>query len=160
MCLNWGKNYDWGLLVLSFMESAIPTNWYCLAYIVWSVSWWSLICKLWIQDISHCLIKKNQFQPVATFLAAFCWSVNCMSWTSVNYKKYFRHFQEFKRYLYLWLFKLLSFKESSILTIKYIFRFFWYLNCTKLVCKVYISIRTILHFWKVLILAVFYSGIF
>ena len=57
-------------------------------------------------------------------------------------------------------FKLFSIKKSSILTIKYVFSFSWYLNCTSLVCKMYISIPTIFNFWAVLIFEVFYSGIF
>ena len=48
VCLNWGKIYVPELLVLSFMESAIPTNWYLLAYFVWSANCSSLICILWI----------------------------------------------------------------------------------------------------------------
>ena len=43
-------------------------------------------------------------------------------------------------------FNLFSYKEGSMLTIKYIFSFFWSLNCASLVCKLYNSIRTILDF--------------
>ena len=49
-------------------------------------------------------------------------------------------------------------KESSILTIKYVLTFFWSLNC--LVFKLYISVWIILDFLAVLILEVFYGGIF
>ena len=154
------QDYVWGLLILSFIETAVPTNWYFLAFFVWSVNYSSMICKLWIQDISHCLIQKNQFQLVATFLATFCWSINCISWMSLNYKTYFRHFQKLKHCSHLRSFNLFSFKESSILTIKYVFSFFWSLKFTSQVCKLYILIRTILYFWAVLILEVFYSEIF
>ena len=160
MCLKLGNIYVWGLLVLSFMESAIPTNWYFLAFFVWSVSYSSLICKLWIQNISHCLIQKNQFQSVTTFLGNLCCSMNSMSWMSLNYKTYFRHLQKLKHYLYLPPFNLFSFNESSVLTINYVFSFFWSLKCTSLVWKLHISIRAILYFWAVLILQIFYGGIF
>ena len=68
---------------------------------------------------------------------------------------YFRHAQNLKRYLYLRPFNTYSCTKSSILAIKYAFSFFWSLNCTSLVCKLYISIRFILDFWAVLILDVF-----
>ena len=80
------------------------------------------------------------------FLATFCWSINCMSLMSLNYKTHFRHFQKLKHFLYLRPFNYFSFKESSILTTEYVFGFFWYLNCTSLVCKLCISIRTVLDF--------------
>ena len=67
----------------------------------------------------------------------------------------FRHFQKLKHYFYLRLFNVFSFKESSILTIKYNFSFFWSLNCTNLVCMFCFSIWTILGFWAVLILEIF-----
>ena len=51
-------------------------------------------------------------------------------------------------------------KESSVPTIKYALSFFWSLNYASLVYKLYISIRTVLDFWAVLILEVFYDGIF
>ena len=44
--------------------------------------------------------------------------------------------------------------------VKYVFSFFWSLNCTSLVCKLYISIQLISDFWAVLILERFYSCIF
>ena len=78
----------------------------------------------------------------------------------LNYKTNFRHFQKLKQYLYLRSFNLFSFKESSILTINYVFSFFWTLNCISLVWKLFISIRTILDFSAMLKLDVFYSGIF
>ena len=49
---------------------------------------------------------------------------------SLNYKTYFRHAQKLfykvfiKYFLYLRPFNVFSFKESSILTIKYVFSFF------------------------------------
>ena len=94
------------------------------------------------------------------FIATFCWSINCMSSISLNYKTYSRHFHKLKYYLHLQLFNLFSFKESSSLSIKHDFRFFWSLNYTSLVCRLYVSIWTILDFWAVFILEVFYSGIF
>ena len=103
---------------------------------------------------------ENQFQPVASFLATFCWSINCMSWMCLNCKRYFRHFQKLKHHLYLRLINLFSYKESSILTINYVFSFSWSLNCTSLDWKLSISIRKILGFWAVLILEVFYCPIF
>ena len=80
------------------------------------------------------------------FLATFCWSINCMSLMSLNYKTHFRRFQKLMHFLYLGTFNYFSFKESPILTIEYVFSFFWYLNCTSLVCKLCISIRTVLDF--------------
>ena len=100
---------------------------------------------------------EKSISTIATIFANFCCSINCMSWMSLNYKTYFRHFKRLKHYLYLQSFSnLFSFKESSILTIKYILIFLWSLNCTSLVCKLYMSIRTILDFWAVLILEVFW----
>ena len=97
---------------------------------------------------------------VCDFLAMSCGSVNYKSWKPLNYKTYSRLFQDFKHYLYLCPFNLFSFKESSILTIKYVFSFFWYLNCTRLVCKLYLSIRSILDYWAVLMFETFYSDTF
>ena len=96
-------------------------------------------------------------------LATFCLSLNCVTWMSLNYKKkkkQISHVWKFKRYLCLRPFNAFSFSESSILTIKYVFSFFWSLNFTSLVCKLYISIRFILDFWAVLILENFFSCIF
>ena len=49
---------------------------------------------------------------------------------SLNYKTYFRYVQKLKYYLNLRPIKVCLFKESSILTIKYVFSFFlvfkWY----------------------------------
>ena len=172
MYLNWGKIYVWGLLVLSFMESPISTNWYFLAFFVWSVNYSRLTCKLWIlfwtfRDMWTLLKYYRIFGTVlyrktgSHCLATFCWSINCITWMSLDYKKtYFRHVQKFKHYLYLRPFNAFSFTESSMLTIKHVFSFFWSLNSTSLVCKLYISIRFILAFWAVLILEVFYSCIF
>ena len=58
------------------------------------------------------------------------------------------------------LFNVFSFRASSILNIKYAFSFFWSLNCTMLVCKLYISIQIALGFWSLLTLEVFHNGIF
>ena len=103
-----------------------------------------------ISTTSHCL-------------ATFCWSTNCIIWMSLNYKRtYFRHVQKCERYLYLKPFNAFSFTESSVLvlTIKHIFSFFWFSNCTSLVSKLYISIQFILDFWAVLMLETFYRCIF
>ena len=43
MHLNWDNIYNWGLLVMSFTESPIPTN-RCFLALFYS----SLTCKLWI----------------------------------------------------------------------------------------------------------------
>ena len=75
-------------------------------------------------------------------------------------KTYFRHVQKLKRYLYLRPFNAFSFTESSVLSIKHIFSFFWSLNCTSLVSKLYMSIQFILDFRAVLMLEIFYSCIF
>ena len=48
MCLNWGNIYVWGRLVWPFMESAVPSNWYFLAFFAWPVNCSSLIYKLLI----------------------------------------------------------------------------------------------------------------
>ena len=57
---------------------------------------------------------------------------------SLNYKTYFKNFQKLKHYLYLQQFNLFSFKESSILTIKYVFQLF-------LVFKMYKSGLQVIH---------------
>ena len=57
---------------------------------------------------------------------------------SLNYKTYFRHVQKLKYYLYLRHFNVVSFKESLILTIKYVFSFF-------LVFKLYKSGLQVIH---------------
>ena len=75
-------------------------------------------------------------------------------------KKYFRHAQKLKNDLYLKHFNTFSFTESLILTIKHIFSFLLSLNCTVLVCKLYISIRFILDFRAVLIFGVFIVAYF
>ena len=147
------------------------------SFFVWPVNCSSLICKLWIlfwtfeltvQDV--CLnsivyfalfYTEKSISTVATFLATICCSINCMSWMTLNYKTYFRHSQRLKHHLNLQpLFNLFSFKESSILPIKYVFSLLWSLNYTGLICKLYISVGTILEFWEVLILEGFYIGIF
>ena len=76
-----------------------------------------------------------------------------MSWMSLNYKIYLD-----KHYLYLLPFNSFLFKESSIVTIKYVFSFFWSLNCTSLVCKLFI--QTILDFWAVFISEIFWIKTF
>ena len=163
MCLNWGKIYIWGLLVLSFTGSAIPTNWYFSAFFIWFVNYESYF---WHFEIcGRCLNSTRYFalsfigKLISTsspfFFATFCWSVNCMSWMSLNYKICFRHLKKLKNYLYLRPFYLFSFKDSSVLTIKDFFNFFWSLNCASLVCKLYVLIWTILDFWAVLILGLF-----
>ena len=99
-------------------------------------------------------------KPISTSSHFFSYFLLVNKLYESNYKTNFRHFQKLKQYLYLRSFNLFSFKESSILTIKYIFSFFWTLNCISLVWKLFISIRTILDFSAMLKLDVFYSGIF
>ena len=94
---NWGKVYIWWILVLSFMESSIPTfQYFFQLFFIWSVN-----CS------SH-------------FLVPFCWSVNCI-WVeplisemskSLNMDLYLRAFsiaiyRKFNLY-YLRLFRLFS----------------------------------------------------
>ena len=80
-----------------------------------------------------------------------------MGWMSLNYKIYLDK-SKLKHYLYLLPFNSFLFKESSIVTIKYVFSFFWSLNCTSLVCKLFI--QTILDFWAVFILEIFWIKTF
>ena len=71
------------------------------------------------------------------------------NWISLNYKKrYFRHTQKFKRYLYLRLFHAFSFMKSLIRTIKYVFSFLCSLNWS-LVCNLYFAVWFILDLWAV-----------
>ena len=57
---------------------------------------------------------------------------------SLNYKAYFRHVQKPKHYLCLRPFNVFPFRESSILTIKYVYSLF-------LVCKLCKSGFQIMH---------------
>ena len=136
MFLNWGKFYVWEFLVLSFMESAVLPNWYILPFFLQAVQVWSVNYEYRIFLLSS-LIQKNLFQSVATLLATLCWSINYMSWISLNYKTHFRHFQKLKHHLCLRPFNLFSIKKSSILTIKYDFSFFW--SCRQVLSASYTS---------------------
>ena len=121
---------------------------------VWSVNCSSLIIKLWILFWTfrgmwtvlkyYRMFRTVLYRKISFNWATFCWPTNC--WISLNYKAYFKHVQKLKHYLWFRPFNVFSFRESSILTINYVFSFFWCLNCTSLVCKLYISIRTILDF--------------
>ena len=167
MYLNWDNIYNWGLLVLSFRESPIPTNWYYIRFFIWSANYSSLTCKLWILFMTFrdmwtvlkyyrifvtVLYRKINFnrQPVVSyfFLVNKLYNLNVFKLQNL----YFRHVQKFTRDLYMRPFNESSFTESSVLTIKYVFSFFWSLSCTSLVCNLYILIRFILGFWAVLIL--------
>ena len=134
MYLNWDNIYNWGLLVLSFTESPISTNWYFLTFFVWSVNYPSLTCKLSIlfrtlRDMGTMLkyyrifgtvlyskINLNR-QPVFSYflLVNKLYNLNAFK---LPKKTYFRHVQKFKRYLHLRPFNAFSFTESSSLTIK------------------------------------------
>ena len=134
----------------------IGTNF--LAFVVWSVNLSSLICKLWsyfghFEICGQCLngtgylalcYIENSTSTGGHFLDTLCGSINCMSWMILNYEAYFRHFQKLKAFLYLRPFNLFSFKKSYILPIEYVFSFFRSVKCLSLVCKLYISIRTVL----------------
>ena len=91
---NWGITYIWQFLVLPFMESSLSTSRvFSNVFLVKSVNFWSLICKLdisvWMYPgfwdsayiIEFLLLpyKENLIPPVGHFLAAIYWSVNCMS---------------------------------------------------------------------------------
>ena len=107
-----------------------------LAFFVWFVncSFWSVNYESYFGHFEICgqfLYITGYFalyyiwKLISTgsrFLATFCWQINC--WVSLNYKVYFRHVQKLKNYLYLMPFNVFSFRESSILTIKYGFSFF------------------------------------
>ena len=142
-------------------------------FFFWSLNYSSLTCKLWIlfwtfrdmwtvlkyyRIFGTALHRKINFnrQPLFSYflLVNKLYNLNVFKLQ----KAYFRHVQKLKRYLYLRPFNAFSFTESSILTTKHVFSFFWSLNC--LVYKLYISIRFILDFLAVLILEVFYSWIF
>ena len=74
----------------------------------------------------------------------------------LNCKKHISDMPRTLSVIYIWgLLTRTKRTKSSILTIKYVFSFFWSLNCKSLVCKLYISIRFILDFWAVLILDVY-----
>ena len=98
------------------------------------------------------LYRKINFnrQPVVSyfFLVNKLYNLNVFKLQNL----YFRHVQKFARDLYMRPFNESSFTESSVLTVKYVFSFFWSLICTSLVCNLYILIRFILDFWAVLIL--------
>ena len=128
------------------------------SFFVWSLNYASLTCKLWIlfwtfRDMwvalkyyrisGTVLYRKINFNRQTLF--SYFFLVNNLNVFKLQ-KTYFKHVQKLKRYLYLRLFNAFSFTESSMLTIKHIFSFFWSLNCTSLVCKLYISIRFILDF--------------
>ena len=97
----------------------------------------SLTCKLWIlfwtfRDMWTLLKYYRIFGTVlyrktgSHCLATFCWSINCITWMSFHYKKtYFRHVQKLRHYLYLRPFNAFPYTESSMLTIKHVFSFFW-----------------------------------
>ena len=142
-------------------------------FFVWSLNYSSLTCKLWIlfwtfRDMWTVLKYYRIFGTDLHRKINFNWQPLFSYFLLVNklynlnvfklQKAYSRHVQKLKCYLYLRPFDALSFTESSMLTIKHVFSFFWSLNC--LVYKLYISIRFILHFWAVLTFEVFYSGIF
>ena len=154
MFLNWGKIYVWRLLVLQFIESAILTNWYLLAFLsslkivqVWAVNYESYFGHFEI--CGQCLNSTGYFTlphieksvSTSSYFLAFWWSIICMSLITLTYKAYFGHFQKLKHFLYL---RNIQF----------------YLLSTVLLWKLYISFRTILIFWVVLILEIFDSGIF
>ena len=120
------------------------------SFFVWSVSYSSLTCKLWIlfwtfRDMWTVLKYYRMFgtvlyrrinlnrQPLFSYflLVNKLYNLNVFRLE----KTYFRHVQKLKRYLYLRPFNAFSFKESSMLTIKHDFSFFWSLNCTSLVWK-------------------------
>ena len=99
---------------------------------VWSVNCSSLIIKLWILFWTfrgmwtvlkyYRMFRTVLYRKISFNWATFCWPTNC--WISLNYKAYFKHVQKLKHYLWFRPFNVFSFRESSILTINYVFSFF------------------------------------
>ena len=114
---------------------------------VWSVNCSSLIIKLWILFWTfwgmwtvlkyYRMFRTVLYRKISFNWATFCWPTNC--WISLNYKAYFKHVQKLKHYLCFRPFNVFSFRESSILTINYVFSFF-------LVFKLYKSGLQTIHF--------------
>ena len=90
------------------------------------------------------------------FIGYFCWLINCMSWMSyyfsyINCARYFRHVQKIKHCLCLKPYSVFIYGKLKSNYFFTFLAFFWSLNCASLVCRFFISFRTILYFWAVLI---------
>ena len=127
------------------MEIAISTNWYFLAFSLsslqivqaWSVNYESYfghfeICGQFL-DITGYFALSNIEKLISTGSHFFSYLF------LFYYKAYFRHVQKIRYYLCLRPFNMFSFRESSILIIKYVFRFFL------LVAKLYKTVLQIIH---------------
>ena len=118
MLRDWGKVYIWVILVLSFMESSIPTLQYLFKlFFIWSVN-----CS------SHFF---SPFLLVSKLYELSLWVIELISEMSsnVSINLYSRPFS-------------IAIYGKFCLCFLYYSDFFWSVNCTNLVCKLDIT------FWK------------
>ena len=124
---NWGKVYIWELLVLSFTQSSIPTFQYFFSFFY-------LVCKLFSSLFSH-------FSSVSKLCELNLWIMS--------------HIPEMSRSLnwkFYWNLLVLLFMQNLILTFSH---FFWSVNWTSLVHKLYLLFTVMLDLRVVLNLEVF-----
>ena len=117
MLRDWGKVYIWAILVLSFMESSIPTFQYLFKlFFIWSVNW-----------SSHFF---SPFLLVSKLYELSLWVIELISEMSsnVSVNLYSRPFS-------------IAIYGKFYLCFLYYSDFFWSVNCTNLVWKLYIIFR-------------------
>ena len=130
MNLNWGSIYVQRFLLLPFMESTIPTNWYFLAFFVWSVNFssltfrdlWTVLKYYWIfHTVLYSKINFN-WKPLfqSLLLLNKLYELNFFKWKNIS------NMSSYLSIIYIW--GLLTCfhlnKESLIVTIKYVCSFY------------------------------------